>query len=100
MSSALNPWGFCASSLTPFDCRYSRIVPETAGVRVGGIGATGVATADPEAPGAVAGVDGTKGFDAGGVARNLLLGTCPGTAVTFCGAGAGTTGAGDGAGTN
>src|ERR1700736_4192024 len=45
ISSALNPWGFCASNFTPFDCRYSRMVPETAGVDVGGNGAAGVTAA-------------------------------------------------------
>src|ERR1700757_2762049 len=72
MSSALNPCGFCASNLTPFDCMYSRIVLETAGV--------------------------TDGV----VAINLFPLTAPGLVATLCGAGAatpGATGAGGGAGT-
>src|ERR1700753_348986 len=99
MSSALNPCGFCASSLTPFVCKYSRMVPETAGVTDGGIGA---AAAGPEAPGAGAVFGGTTGFADGGVAINLFPLTAPGLAVTFFGAGAttpGATGAGGGGGT-
>src|ERR1700739_4768413 len=98
MSSALNPCGFCASNLTPFDCRYSRIVPETAGVTDGGIGA---AAAGPGAPGAVAVFGGTNGVADGAVAITLFPLSAPGLVVTFCGAGAatpGATGAGGGAG--
>src|SRR6516165_12537027 len=108
MSSALRSWGFCGSSLTPFDCRYSRIVPESAGVTVAGVGpagatAAGAGAAGAGAAGAVAGFGGANGFAAGGAARNLLLGTCPGAAMTFCGAAAcagtaGTAGTGWGAG--
>src|SRR5271166_1721824 len=97
MSSALNPWGFCGSSLTPLDCRYSRSVPVMVGVTAGGTGTAGATAAGAGAAGAAAGFGGANGFAAGGVASNLL-GTCPGAATTFCGAGAGTAGAGGGAG--
>src|ERR1700739_697178 len=66
MSSAWNPCGFCASNLTPFDCKYSRTVPETAGVTVGG----------------------TTGVADGAVAITLFPLTAPGLVVTFGGAGA------------